>query len=147
MKNITQPITNTQDVIDSRDIIERLEDLEGTLEGAHEGYVENGGTLSFEEWLSDETIEDCQDEKIEYNMLKKFADEAKGYSEDWQYGSTLIRDSYFEDYAKELCEDIGDMPKELPWYIANHIDWEGVAREIQMDYTSIDFDGVKYWVR
>lgn len=39
------------------------------------------------------------------------------------------------------------MPKELPWYIANHIDWDGVADELKADYTSIDYDGVTYWVR
>ena len=74
------------------------------------------------------------------------SDEASG-SGDWAYGATLIRDSYFTEYAEELCKDIGAIPNELPWYIENHIDWAGVAREIQQDYMSVDFDGVEYWVR
>ena len=146
MKNTTQ-IDNTQDVIDSRDIIERLEDLENDLQGYYEEYTENGGELSFEDWLSDEDIEDYQDEKHEFNVLTALADYAEGYSPDWQYGSQLIRDSYFAEYAEELCKDIGDIPKDLPWYIEKHIDWEGVSKEIQMDYTSVDFDGEEYWVR
>ncbi len=147
MKNITQPITNDQDVIDSRDIIERLEDLENDLQGYYEEYTENGGELSFEDWLSDEDIEDYQDEKHEFNVLTALTDDAEGYSPDWQYGSQLIRDSYFAEYAEELCKDTGDIPKDLPWYIEKHIDWEGVSKEIQMDYTSVDFDGEEYWVR
>lgn len=27
------------------------------------------------------------------------------------------------------------------------VDWERAARELQMDYTPVEFDGVTYWVR
>jgi hypothetical protein len=40
---------------------------------------------------------------------------------------------------------IGDMPKEIPSYIV--IDWDATAENIQADYTSVDFDGVTYWIR
>lgn len=116
----TTEITNEQDVIDSRDIIERIAELEDTED---------------------------DDEKAELEALKALEEEASGYSSDWEYGSQLIRDSYFAEYAEELCKDIGDLPKELPWYIANHIDWDGVAEEIKQDYTMVDFNGVEYWVR
>jgi antirestriction protein len=42
-----------------------------------------------------------------------------------QYGSD-------EDFAQELCEDCGDIPKDLPGYI--HIDWERTAGDIMVDY-------------
>ena len=120
----TEQITNADDVIDSRDVIARIEDLNGLMEGG------------------DET----EEEKEELQTLKHLEEEANSAA-DWSYGETLIRDSYFTEYAEELCKDIGDLPSELPWYIANHIDWEGVVREIQMDYTSVDFDGITYWIR
>jgi Antirestriction protein (ArdA) len=63
---------------------------------------------------------------------------------DW-YPISLIRDSYFTDYAQELLEDCGDLPKGLPHYI--EIDWEATARNIRSDYTSTEFDGVTYWYR
>lgn len=88
---------------------------------------------------------DDEDEGNEYIALKALADEAEAYSEDWTYGSTLIRDSYFSDYVQELLEDCGDLPKDLPHYVV--VDWEATARNIRQDYTSVDFDGVTYWVR
>ena len=112
--------TNSDDVIDSRDIIARIEELEG----------------------QDERDEE---ETAELASLKALAGEAEGCP-DWTYGETLIRDSYFEDYARELAEDIGAIPKDAGWP-AYCIDWERAASELQMDYTSVEFDGVTYWIR
>jgi hypothetical protein len=142
----TNEIDNGQDVIDSRDIIERIEELDGELQTGFEEYTENGGTLNFDEWLEDEAIECLADEKQEFKVLEKLAEEASG-SPDWEYGETLIRESYFTEYAEELCKDIGEIPKELPWYIANHIDWDGVAGELKADYMEVDFGGVAYFIR
>ena len=38
------------------------------------------------------------------------------------------------DFTMELLESCGDIPQDLPSYI--HIDWEGTARDIMMDYSS-----------
>ena len=111
-------ISNSDDVIDSRDVIARIEELEDS---------------------------DDDDDKEELDALKALAEEAKGYAPDWHYGATLVRDSYFTEYAEELCKDIGDLPKVIPHYI--EIDWEATARNIQQDYTEVDFDGVAYWIR
>lgn len=37
-----------------------------------------------------------------------------------------------EEFTQQLLEDCGDIPENLPAYI--HIDWEGTARDIMMDY-------------
>lgn len=124
----TDEITNQEDIIDSREIIARIEYLESERESA-----ENP-----DEW-------DDSDEGQELKALKALADEASG-SADWTYGETLIRDSYFEDYARELAEDIGAIPKDLGWP-CNHIDWEGATNALKMDYFSVEFDGVEYWIR
>lgn len=57
----------------------------------------------------------------------------------------LIRDSYFRDYAEELAEDIGAIPENRSWPMFN-IDWDAAAKELQMDYSAVDFDGVTYWI-
>lgn len=86
------------------------------------------------------------EEKIaELAALKSLAEQAEGYAADWHHGETLIRESYFTEYAQELCEDIGDLPKDLPHYIV--IDWEATADNLKFDYTEVNFDGVAYLVR
>ena len=114
-------IDKYQDIIDSRDVIERIEELE-----------------------SDENLDD--DDRAELATLQALAKEASDYAADWQYGEALIRDSYFVEYAQELAEDIGAINSYFGWP-NNCIDWEQAARELRMDYTSVDFDGVTYWIR
>lgn len=139
-------INNQQDIMDSRDMIEQLEEWQNEWESlvVDVDEAENDEDKAKAQAALDEWNADYGDD---YKALKEFCEEAEGYASDWKYGETVIRDSYFTDYAEELCKDIGDMPKELPWYIANHIDWDGVADELKADYTSIDYDGVTYWVR
>ena len=119
-------ISNAQDTIDSRDIIARIEELESVIEGAA------GDAL--------------EDEHEELAALKALADQASGYVADWEYGEVLIRDSYFQEYAEQLAEDIGAINRNASWP-NNCIDWERAACELQADYTAVEFDGVTYWVR
>jgi hypothetical protein len=59
---------------------------------------------------------------------------------------TLIAGSYFKEYAQELAEDIGAINKSNEW--PNYcIDWERAARELKIDYTSVDVNGETYWFR
>lgn len=151
-------ISNTDDVIDSRDVIERIEELEGErqdLQDEFETAVDNElqntdpeqrETLNTVRNDAYKALTDWDEEnKAELNALKALVEEAEGYSEDWRHGAALVRDSYFEDYARELLEDCGDLPRDLPHYI--EIDWEATARNIRMDYTSVEFDEVMYWIR
>jgi hypothetical protein len=145
----TQTISNSDDVIDSRDIIARIEELEPY---DYKVCPECGCTEG------DEHDEDCsqpepvdnldESDKEELTALLALQDECEGYVSDWKYGETLIRDSYFENYARELAEDVGDIPRELrnQWPFTC-IDWEQAAEELKQDYTSAEFDGVTYWVR
>lgn len=120
-------IDNNQDIIDSRDIIDRIEELEAEIDEA-------------------EADQELEDEKEELAALKDLEKEVSS-SPDWSYGEVLIHEGYFTDYCEELCKEIGDIPGKLPWYIENHIDWEGVAREIKQDYIEVDFDGISYYIR
>ena len=152
MTTKTEEITNSEDVLDSRDIIERIEYLEELRdefvlnESATED--ENPSWSEIAESQNDtESKWDETEEGQEYKALVSLRDELESYCDDWKYGVWLIRESYWVEYCEELCEDIGEIPSNLPWYIANHIDWEGVAREIKVDYTEADFDGITYYAR
>lgn len=117
-------IDNSMDVIDSRDIIARLAELE------------------------DMDIEDMtEDEREESAALAALRDQCEGYG-DWEYGEALIRASYFPEYVEELANDIGavsTLGKNDNWWIV--IDWEATARNVQQDYMTVDFGGVEYLMR
>ena len=140
-----------------RDTAESIEDeteaepyeAEASRIEALEDESEFGETIGqYHYWISaadDAQFEDDSDAQ-EYRALESLANEAEGCAADWQYGETLIRDSYFKEYAMELADDIGAVKSDAGWP-NNCIDWDQAARELQMDYTSVDFDGVTYWIR
>lgn len=115
-------INRFEDMLDVRDIIDVVE--------GHDPEVDSGDN----------------DDVNELNaLLAELA--GNGGDHQWQgvwYPVTLIRDSYFEDYARQLAEEIGAIPDEWP---ANCIDWEWAARELQTDYTSVEYDGITFWYR
>lgn len=117
------------DFFDSREIIERITELE----------EENSNDEGEFEW----TDEDAQ---AEYEGLIEIKTDAEGYAEDWEYGVTFIRDSNFEAYAEELAEDIGAISRDAAWPL-NRIDWEAAANDLKMDYTSVEIDGEDWWYR
>lgn len=144
---MNRDISNTEDILDSRDIFARIEELEAEKESMLEGVpASEYGNPDNEKWIAWEDSD-------EYNELKNLSDfmeewKGNGGDEQWRgdwYPVTIIRDSYWVEYVEELLQDIGDLPKEIPHYIV--IDWERTADNIQQDYTSAEFDGVTYWAR
>jgi hypothetical protein len=118
----TDPISNTEDMLDSRDIEARIE------------YLSSMDDDDFD-------VEDAD----ELAHLLSLRDEAQ-HSGDWQYGATLIHDNYFKTYAEQLADDIGAVNSEASWPLT-HIDWSAAAEDLKQDYFSVDFDGQTYWIR
>jgi len=139
---MTASISNSADLIDSRDIITRIEELETDRDAFVIGAPDGTETASPDIWA----LENPDDDN-ELTALLAFAKDGKDYSPDWSYGATLIRDSYFRDYAQELAEDLcGDQLATATWPM-NCIDWDRAERELRVDYTPVEFDGVTYWTR
>ena len=159
-------IDNTEDLLDSTDIIERIEELESDR-GYLEADVENAEEALTDYIENDEDADEASDKGVELaaavdearkalaewdesgdaeelQILKAFAEGFEGYG-DWEHGETLIRKTYFTEYVEDLLKDCGDLPTEIPWYIV--IDWEATARNIKVDYTESDFAGVTYYMR
>lgn len=114
--------------LDSRDIIARIEDLEGADE---------------ENPLTEEAAKELE-------ALKELADECEGYA-DWKYGEQLIREDYFVVHITELIKDCYEMPKEMEtgkWPF-NHMtmDYEAAAKEAEQDYAMVSFMGEDYFIR
>lgn len=201
---MSKEITIYDDVIDSRDVMKRIDDLEDKLQYAMEeagkerlaelkdlfqGAVDEVNSVQTlddsdppvefddlvemaaadathylhaeaKEWCLWQDYPDLDDyvkgltmncqslmyeEATEYQMLCELRDDCEGCG-DWKYGETLVRDSYFTDYAQQLAEDIGAVDANATWP-NNCIDWERAARELRMDYTAVAFGGVTYWLR
>ena len=173
----TKEISNTDDMIDSRDVIARIEALteerDALMEAVSEAEEEQAKIITADakadrehpetasDTISDEAhdaiqaVADAHDalsdwqadsDGLELKALEALQEEAEGYSPDWKYGASLIADSYFEDYARELAEDIGAIKDDVAWP-CTCIDWEKAADELRQDYTSVEFDGVTYLVR
>jgi hypothetical protein len=118
-------INLTAEIINVRDIIARVEEL---AEDLHENTPE----------------------MAEFEALQSILVDlgGRGGDKQWEgvwYPVTLIRDSYFTDYVRKVCEDIGHIPRNLPSYI--EIDWEATAHNVRVDYSAAEIDGVTYWFR
>ena len=121
------------DIIDVRDIIERIEELESSKDD-HEAEPD-GGHWSDEEAQELQTLTDIMDE------LKGCSGD-KQWRGDW-YPVTLIRESHFEEAMDELVEDCFEVPKDLPLFITITIDYEA----LRQDYSTVEIDGVTYFYR
>lgn len=114
-------VSNKDDVIDSRDVIERIAELEAL----------------------DLPLDEYDAEELE--SLKTLAEVGEDASSEWHHGATLIRDSFFAEYARDLAEDIGAISRNTQWPL-NCINWDRAAEELQVDYQDVDFDGETYWI-
>lgn len=117
----------TTHIIDSRDLIEEMNELESELEC----HIEDG------------FLEEDFDDLERLKTLREVNRDGEDYSSEWADGTSLIPEEDFEDYAREYFEECYDIPD----FVINYIDWESVASDLQMDYTTIEIDGETYWMR
>lgn len=130
-------IDNSLDIIDSRDIIERLAALQ---EYHDELLVDDPSGIRVALWIQ-------SDDGTEYLALQSIQNQCRDYVNDWEDGTLLVRRSHFTNYIKDLLIDCGYLSSDLPWFISDNINWDGVATDCMCDYTDVDFDGVTYYVR
>ena len=106
------------DIIDSRDLLDELK------------------TLDEEDSYDKERIEMIDDLKEEVGK------------DNFEMGVTFIRENYWEQYCEDTAYDFGyldgrDDNNPIPY----HIDWQGWADAVEMDYSQTDFDGDTYYWR
>ena len=124
--------TNSDNIIDSRDVVRAIGEVREEIEAL--------GPVSEDE---DTEREDLTEELA---RLESLNEEGGTNASDWTHGATLIKEDHFEDYARQLAEDIGAIKRDMDWP-CNCIDWEKAARELRTDYTEITFGDETYLVR
>lgn len=144
------------DTIDMGYVLDEIDELEGILEEAMEDEGYKGDVDDYAEACDfdedDEELTKKQkriraevaDDAERYRALKTLESDVEAYASDNVKYTTLISDTYFEQYAELLAEDIGAIDRNAKWPL-NHIDWEAAANELKQDYTSVEFEGVEFW--
>jgi hypothetical protein len=138
-----------QDTIDSREIIEEIDSLEADFRSEYVDYDTRLTKsyivpMSYSEWLDSDEAD--QDSVQSLSELQAFAEEAAQYSDDWEYGATLINDRYTAIYARDMAEEIHDTDFSV-WPFST-IDWAEAADQLFKDnYTAIRLGRYVYWVR
>ena len=158
------------DRIDSRDVIERIEELQELIQNEVDAQnaiymrdAQEGGPQRspLEPDLDDPNdvsalvpvlndMTDMSEELEELEALLKLKDQAQDCA-DWEYGETLIHYDHFTDYTEELIKDCCEFPKghdsdRWPWRHMQ-MDYEAAAEELKDDYTQVTYWGETYLVR
>ena len=144
--------------LDTRDLDKRLDELKALRDAVADARLElqeahaasladpDDETLTTAEEEAQAAFDSADadfgtDEQKELAELEELESEVS----EWSDGNTLIPEYEFTDYCRELLEDCGDIPKNLPGYVV--IDWDATADNIRMDYSTVEFQGETYLYR
>lgn len=145
---MTTTINHFDNVIDVRDLIEHFEAMDDertmfadAVSEADDDASRDAARVALANWQE----ANGERHKAIKSLLHDLA--CTGGDHQWRgdwYPITLIRESYFENYARELADDIGAIKDDAAWPYTC-IDWWQAARELKMDYTTTEFNGVTYF--
>ena len=133
--------------LDTRDLNDRKIELEGyrdALDTARALLAEAETEQEKEQAQESVELAEIDFGEAEAEELAEL-EELESEISEWRHGETLILDSDFVDYVEEMLKDCGDLPKDIPWYIA--IDWQKTADNIAIDYSTVIYQGQDYYVR
>lgn len=138
-----------QDIIDTRDLIEKRDELKQSILDSfletfehYEDQTDDFDDILFDEEEIQSWKEDWEDELEQIEEINNIED---SIGSEFDYGVTLVREDYWEDYVEDLLVEIGYLPKDLPSWI--EIDWEATANNVKVDYTEVEYQGQTYYGR
>jgi len=142
-------------ILDTRDLIEERTEIQDRIlddwnEKFEDAQLDDFSEIPTETEDSDVAmfLEYWEDELKEIEEINDLEDDINSYAGDnFDDGVYLIDEDDFEEYCEDLVSDIGDLPKDLPSYISNNIDWSGVADDLRQDYSEVEFRGTTYLYR
>lgn len=130
------------DYIDVRDIADVLDEFVRTLEDSEDA------------WDKEDARDTINEYRNALNQLGQFPaeDNDQAVADTWREFAntgdvTVIYVNYFTEYAEEMVKDLGYIDQNLPDFIRDNINWEGVADALSVDYTEFHLDGHDYYLR
>jgi hypothetical protein len=126
----------TENTLDVKEIIQRVEMLETTL----------GLDVRSPIMTEPSSLEEAMELELDKlsDLLARI--QGKGDCQEWRghgYPPNLIRDDYFVEWVKFLAEDVHGWIVGVPFVV--EIDWQKTADNLRVDYKSVDFNGTTYW--
>ncbi len=167
---ITEEIDWNEEIINSKDIIARHEELTSESENLQFNIDDlldeireiKGGNISTHDLYRleklNELLETAKEELINFDSEHKEelinleeAIEGGENSPDWIRGESLISEDYFEDYIRDKINETYEMPAEFesgkwPW-CHMMMDWESAAEDAKGDYNEIEISGNTFYIR
>ena len=118
------------DIFDSRDLLDELKTLKKEKE--------------LNKKLNVDVI-DYEEERIE--AIEELIEEVG--EDNFEMGVAFIRENYWEEYCEDMAYDFGYLDGNPNDYnpLHFHIDWQGWADAVAMDYSQTKFDGDNYYWR
>ncbi len=147
------------DVISSKDIIDRHEELTSEYEVLLEDldYAKKNLEIGLQQCLH-ERVDEAQAEVnnfIDFKLgelltLEKVIAQGEDYG-DWSYGESLINEKYFVDHISSIINDCYTFSSEMnegTWPY-NHIslDYKAAAEEAKVDYVTIEVGDYTFYMR
>ena len=136
-------------MIDTRDLVEKRDELKE--------FLVDDFNLTFEKEIKDfdelvEIVDNSEDKDVQKWRDDKVYDfehideinELEDEISEFSFGETLIPEDDFTEYCKDMVEDY---LYNVPDFIKDNIDWEGVASDLSLDYTNVTYQGKSYLVR
>ena len=139
-------------MIDTRDLAEKREELQTDLVDSFNSEFEKIKDVeSFEELL--EILQDDdfdlewwkEDNSDDFEHIEEIEEIESKISEFFN-GETLIPEDDFTEYCRDMVEDCYDLST-VPEFIKDNIDWDGVASDLSVDYSEIEYQGKIYLYR
>ena len=136
-------------MIDTRDLAEKREELQTDLVDSFNEYFETkiGDFDELIKHIDDSENEDVQewrdDNSNDFEHIEEI-DELEDEISEFSFGETLIPEDDFTEYCKDMVEDY---LYNVPDFIKDNINWDGVASDLEVDYSSVTYQGVSYLVR
>lgn len=135
-------------ILDTRDLAEKRTELqEEILTAFNEQFNTEHESFDDIDFNSDEyDADDISDFEDIWNDEMTHISEIDSiediFSSEFDYGVTLVENDDFEDYTRELLEELGYIPKDFPTWI--EIDWSATSANVEQDYTDVTYRGTSY---
>ena len=138
-------------MIDTRDLAEKREELQTNLVDSFNDYFDTE-IEDFDELTKhidsseNEDVQEWRDDNSDDFEHIEEIDELEDEISEFSFGETLIPNDDFTEYCKDMVNDCYNL-KDVPDFIKDNINWEGVASDLEVYYSNVTYQGVSYLVR